>query len=189
VSANDRRRFRAFADFLHINYPSVETIADVAGGHGRLSYHLHQHGFAATVIDTRRAELPRRMQRTLRKQSIEQRRLIEIPRVIARVQEVDLGPFDLIVGLHPDEATEPAIRSAIALGTQFAIVPCCPYPIDGIRRSEANWLEYLASLSPDVETATLPIDGANRVLYRRTPFIRDRTPRSPERSQRSAGPT
>ncbi len=168
MSANDKRRFRAFADFIHRTFPEVETIADVAGGRGVLSYYLHELGYDATIVDGRDAELPRYIRRTLRKRSVKQGRLIEIPRAVGTLPGMDLSPFDLVVALHPDEATEHAVRAALALGKDFAVVPCCVFPIDGVKRSQESWREYLTELSHDIVTARLPIDGENLVLYRRT---------------------
>jgi len=34
----------------------------------------------------------------------------------------------LAVGMHPDQATEPIIDAALALGKPFAVVPCCVFP-------------------------------------------------------------
>ena len=45
-------------------------------------------------------------------------------------------------------------------------MPCCVFPLDGVRRSQEEWRLYLASLSPDITTAHLAIDGENEVLYR-----------------------
>jgi hypothetical protein len=83
------------------------------------------------------------------------------------VEAVDLSNFDLLVALHPDQATEPALRAAIAHGLDFAIVPCCVFPLDGVKRSRECWLTYLASLAPETQVTTLPIAGANVVLWRR----------------------
>ena len=33
-----------------------------------------------------------------------------------------------IVGMHPDQATEPIVSCAISLGRPFAVVPCCVFP-------------------------------------------------------------
>ncbi len=166
MGVNDRRRFRAFACFIQMTYPHVRTVADVAGGCGNVSYHLCDLGYDATIIDDRDARLPSWMHRELRKQSVKQGRLIEIPRIVKRVQEVDLRPFDLIVGLHPDEATEHVVREALKHDKDFAIVPCCVFPSDGVKRSKEDWCAYLISLSPDIITTRLPIEGSNRVLYR-----------------------
>lgn len=34
----------------------------------------------------------------------------------------------ILVGMHPDQATEPIVACALALGKPFAIVPCCVFP-------------------------------------------------------------
>lgn len=167
MGVHDGRRGRVFAEFIHKTYPHVHRIADVAGGRGSVSFHLYQLGYAATIIDERDAQLPGRLQRVLRKQSVEQGRIVEIPRVVKKVQDVDLRSYDLIVALHPDEATEHVVRAGIEHGKDFAVVPCCVFPMDGVKRSREAWREYLISLSPDIMTARLPIDGANVVLYRR----------------------
>ena len=95
---------------------------------------------------------------------------------------MDLRAFDLIVALHPDEATEHVVRAAIALGKDFAVVPCCSFPIDGVRRSTESWREYLASLSSEIVTTRLPVDGANTVLYRRAPRASSRAASASEGS-------
>ena len=166
MSANDSRRFCAFADFIHNTYPTVKTVADIAGGRGNLSYYLHKLGYNSTIIDSRFTKLPAWMIKTLRKLSVKKGKLIEIPRIVNKVQDVDLSSFDLVVGLHPDEATEHVIIKAIKYNKSFAIVPCCVFPIDGKKRSEINWIEYLASLAPNIKEAELPINGARKVLYR-----------------------
>jgi len=44
----------------------------------------------------------------------------------------DLAPLlrdcSLIVGLHPDGATDPIVDTAIRLGKPFCVVPCCVFP-------------------------------------------------------------
>jgi hypothetical protein len=36
--------------------------------------------------------------------------------------------FSLVIGLHPDEATEPIVGFALEAGLPFAVVPCCVFP-------------------------------------------------------------
>ena len=40
----------------------------------------------------------------------------------------------LIVGLHPDQATEAIVDLALAVGSPFAIVPCCVYSAEFPKR-------------------------------------------------------
>ena len=34
----------------------------------------------------------------------------------------------VVIGMHPDEATEPVVELALAAGKPFAVVPCCVFP-------------------------------------------------------------
>jgi hypothetical protein len=166
MGVHDRRRFRAFADFIHNTFPGHPRIADVAGGRGDLSYHLHELGLDSTIVDNRPARPSPWIHRALRKKSRAQGKLTQLARLVAKVEDIDLHDYDLIVGLHPDEATEHIVLSAVKHGRAFAVVPCCVFPLDGVKRSRQDWQDYLASLAPGTKTATLPINGANVVLYR-----------------------
>jgi hypothetical protein len=84
----------------------------------------------------------------------------------------------LVVGFHPDQATDPCIDLAAELGVPFCIVPCCVFPAefqhrrlaDGSRvRCYNQLIEYLNSKSPSIQTAMLNFHFAetakNIVLY------------------------
>ena len=38
------------------------------------------------------------------------------------------GECGLVLGLHPDQATEPIVDACLAAGKAFAVVPCCVFP-------------------------------------------------------------
>ncbi|KAF9432031.1 hypothetical protein BGZ76_011395, partial [Entomortierella beljakovae] len=40
----------------------------------------------------------------------------------------------ILVGLHPDQATEPIVRTALKLGKPFAVIPCCVFGRDNPHR-------------------------------------------------------
>ena len=81
----------------------------------------------------------------------------------------------LILGMHPDEATEDIVDMAVSHGKAFAVVPCCVFPdafperaLDGAPvRSYAQFLDYLRAKDPGIETEYLPFQGRSRVLYKR----------------------
>ena len=82
---------------------------------------------------------------------------------------------DVLVGMHPDQATEPVVDAAIALGKPFAVVPCCVFPelfparrtADGSPvRTYVEFVDYLVAKHPDAKLAYLPFKGRNRVVYR-----------------------
>ena len=84
----------------------------------------------------------------------------------------------LFVGLHPDQATEPIVDMALALGKPFAVVPCCVFPSDNPHRkladgtqvvTYAHFVAYLHAKHPDIEVEFLPLQGANQVVFYRGP--------------------
>ena len=86
-----------------------------------------------------------------------------------------VGGCDVLVGMHPDQATEPIVDAAIELGKPFAVVPCCVFPElfperrtkDGDSvRTYVQFLDYLVAKHPDIKLAYLPFKGRNRVVYR-----------------------
>ena len=99
----------------------------------------------------------------------------------------------VVVGMHPDEATESIVDFAVARGKPFAVVPCCVFPAmfpdrrvrrdgegeDGDegaaggggdvpvteRRQLVRWLAGKTR----GEVAYLAFEGANQVVYSKTP--------------------
>ena len=86
-----------------------------------------------------------------------------------------LAECSVVLGMHPDQATEPIVDAAIELGKPFAVVPCCVFPElfperrtkDGDSvRTYVQFLDYLVAKHPDIKLAYLPFKGRNRVVYR-----------------------
>ena len=103
----DERRFEIVANFIHNYYgSSIKHIADVAGGQGLLSRILNKkYNYESEVIDPRGYVL----------KGIANR---------ACEYAVDMaGYYDLIIGLHPDEAIRPVVESALL--KPIVVVPCC----------------------------------------------------------------
>jgi len=105
----DPSRFEVLAQFVYDTYgPHVQYIADVAGGQGMLCRILRkQYNYDCEVVDPRG--------RTLKG-------------VPARVEAFDpalAAYYDLIIGLHPDEATR-----TVAEAARFrpaVLIPCCNF--------------------------------------------------------------
>jgi hypothetical protein len=105
----DPERFQAVAAFVHDRYgDGVRYLADVAGGQGMLSRLLRaKYNYDCEVIDSRG--------RTLK----------GVPG-----REEDFVPsmadyYDLIIGLHPDEATRAVAQAALVRPT--ILIPCCNF--------------------------------------------------------------
>jgi hypothetical protein len=166
----DLYRGQVFASFINKTFSAADRIADVAGGHGEVLFFLHELGKHPTVIEPKPTGLPGWIHKVLRKRSKREGRLVQLDRpqrLQLSVEDADLTPFDLLVAMHPDEATEPALRRVVEFDLDFAIVPCCVFSMDGARRSRDEWSRYLASLAPGIQTAQLPMSGSNGVLWRK----------------------
>lgn len=138
----DSRRFEITCGFIVRNYPQAKSILCVADGKGDLSKLLKKTGRNAQVIDPVYNGLY--FDRTWK------------------------YPCDLIVGLHPDEATGEIVRVGEILKIPYLIVPCCVKGLDakGVD-GFGEWINKLQSLSgKTLRTTYLPMKGANIILYK-----------------------
>lgn len=105
----DPRRFEAVAQFVYDTYgKSVQYVADVAGGQGMLCRILRKkYNYDCEVIDPRGWTL----------KGVPSR-VVELDRSLAEY-------YDLIVGLHPDEATRAVAEAALSRPT--ILIPCCNF--------------------------------------------------------------
>mmetsp|Transcript_7187 Transcript_7187/g.16406 ORF Transcript_7187/g.16406 Transcript_7187/m.16406 type:complete len:556 (+) Transcript_7187:3-1670(+) len=82
----------------------------------------------------------------------------------------------VVVGLHPDEATEPLVDLALKTGKAFAVVPCCVFAADNPHRalpdgrkpsSYSLFLDYLQGKAPPgvIQRDRLGFHGKNVVLW------------------------
>ncbi|OGG05799.1 hypothetical protein A2872_03215 [Candidatus Gottesmanbacteria bacterium RIFCSPHIGHO2_01_FULL_42_12] len=103
------RRFEVVAQYIYENYHGqVKYIADVAGGQGMLSRILHKkYNFESEVIDPRGYSL------------------LGVPARQTEYQSDMATFYDLIVGLHPDEALVETVTSALFRPT--IVIPCCNF--------------------------------------------------------------
>ena len=102
-------RFEVLADFVAQTYGrKVRYIADVAGGRGVLTRILRKkYNYEAEVVDPRGFAL------------------VGVPSV-QEVFDSDLAStFDLIIGLHPDEATRAVAEAALI--KPAILIPCCNF--------------------------------------------------------------
>ena len=156
----DSRRFQVFAQFISKQFPHQDThIADVAGGKGDLQLALRELGYTnVTTFDKRKKK---KITRGVRYQH----------------RWFDTGvkqDFNLLLGMHPDEATDVIVVEAARRSIPFAIVPCCVMP-NAITfwgqhnyRTWLSWLETNASKRGHrVERFYLNIQGKNTVLLGR----------------------
>ena len=146
----DNNRFTVFANFIAANFHPCR-VADVAGGSGCLSLELAKRGFECVIIDPRS-----KRKREARQSGLQPRRL---RKQFTADMAVD---FDLIVGLHPDEATEEICKAAHVC--PVVLVPCCNHWRPGAGEAVDLARQYFRKHRIPFWETMLPMGGRNVVL-------------------------
>lgn len=84
-----------------------------------------------------------------------------------------LSTASALVGMHPDEATEPIVDAALRHRRPFAVVPCCVFaralpkflPGGQPVHTYEQMLAYLQAKHPAIQRTHLPFTGRNVVLF------------------------
>lgn len=185
AAAAKSSRARIFAAWLVETYGKAALnagggVLDVAGGgSGGLAFELHcVHSIRVTVVDPR----PPVLTRTQRAWLVAAGRDAAgaLPPHVASLFTPDAAleallpaPPSLVVGMHPDQASDAIVLCALRWACPFALVPCCVFPSlfkrltpDGRRVvSRADLVAHLQAAGGG-ETAWLPFEGANVVVFR-----------------------
>ena len=187
------------------------VILDVAGGKGENTLRLVVcHQLRAVLIDPREADfyatftkmlvprLPGNWRRRINNEAtggsrgcldrlvsanmISQRNVTFDEELDPAILEIlDSGEVELLIGLHSDNATEAIVRTALARGLSFAVVPCCVFPsffkqrtiIDSTTgkavkvRTVLQFVEFLVGLGEGIQVERLGFNGANMCVYRK----------------------
>lgn len=142
-------RFEVVAGFIYHTFgSSIRYIADVAGGQGLLSRLLiKRYNYESEVIDPRGYALK------------------GVPNRAQEYTPDMAGYYDLIVGLHPDQATRPVVESS--LERPILVVPCCNFwdrtQKLGTKELVAAIVRYLEAHEVAYEVHTLPFKGPKNV--------------------------
>lgn len=153
----DHRRFEEITKFVQRNYKSRLNILDVAGGCGELSILLSRIGNTTTIVDpciwlSKKDKLQYNIKTIKSKFNM----------------SFDISEYDLVIGLHPDGATEYIIKQCVQCDKSFVVVPCCIIPQFTKMKYDFNsWLKYLKSMSSRIVECQLPFAGKNIVLFLR----------------------
>ncbi|RLN51031.1 hypothetical protein BBJ28_00022968 [Nothophytophthora sp. Chile5] len=193
-----QQRAQVFVEWLVATFgtsflASGRGVVDVAGGRGSVSFELwNKRQLPCTLIDPRPMKLSKMQHKYLKKQKKDGQQSTSSPAnaLVPQVQtlftvdsflEVEenaqlVEQASLLLGMHPDEATDAIIDVAVKLNKPFAVVPCCVFGhkfqarrlADGSKvLSYEHLVEYLVAKHADIEKAFLPFDGKNLVLFRR----------------------
>ena len=182
--AGHHARAAVFSEWLQKTY-TAETlreggVMDVAGGRGDVSFELHTKlRIPCTLIEPRPRKLNRGQHKYCKANPSAE---------LSMQMQVEFGPTlfenpeyqkrfsncSLVVGMHPDQATDAIVDNAISHGRPFAVVPCCVFSHEFPQRrtpkgspvqSYEDLGEYLVAKHPKATTAFLPFVGRNQVIY------------------------
>ena len=184
-SSGSKTKSEAVVEFLIDKFKLTKesTVLDVAGGRGDLCFELSAlRSIPCVSVDPRGRKLSKRQRRFLK----ERRRDIpeeEGPRGdlwgghIRSLFHADFFDGDdaarielrdrvtVLVGLHPDEATEHIVDCALERRIPFAVVPCCVFPRDGRSLSFREWCDHLQAKDDRIRRDYIDCRGKNLVLY------------------------
>lgn len=151
----DSRRGQIFAQFIVRQFPKARCILDIASGKGQVARKLVNKGKVVTAMEA----YPR----------LEGRAHPRIKYIAGYfTEDSEVGVHDLIVGMHPDEATSEIIRYATLHMIPFAVVPCCVKGRHSTGLRYVGWLLKLEDLARhggmDVCRMQLKITGKNTVI-------------------------
>ncbi|KAG0364396.1 hypothetical protein BGZ54_007562 [Gamsiella multidivaricata] len=142
-------------------------------------------------IETSDSTLEKKEQRRLKK--LQQAQFV-VPRLCTLLDDrfaIDHGSVlesaSIIIGMHPDQATEPIVDMALKHHKPFAVVPCCVFAHENPHRrlstgGEVNttleFIQYLMEKRTaeesvgEMQKEFLPFDGMNIVVYSRGGLFR-----------------
>jgi len=183
LSRGKKGRARVFAEWILTKYGrdyfEEGLILDIGGGRGDLAFELAtRQDIDCAVVDRRPSKL-RSWQTSYHRKHPEAR----VPKHYQAVftpdfleaQDISLTSVKLIVGLHPDEATEPIVATALALDLPFAVIPCCvfaaSFPLRRLKdgsspSSYEEFLTYLKEKDAGIQEEILSFSGKNTVLFK-----------------------
>ena len=145
----DPRRFDVVADFVisRFSRAGVEYVADVAGGKGLLTRTLSKRGnFICELIDPRKTVLKGIRHRA------------------EQFQAEMADYYDLLLGLHPDDALRELVKAALI--RPVVLIPCCNF-WDDQRRGCEELLEAIEDFyrqnSVDFKRVTLDFKGPKNI--------------------------
>lgn len=188
-----RQRAVVFTQFVLDTFgPGTLThgVLDVAGGRGEVSMALSELGINSLVIDPREHAgcLNPRLRRVMKKQNLPKLQAWHVffppDAVTLQSQEAEefltfLNSARVVLGLHPDEATEGIVDWAIEQKRGFCIVPCCVFArlfpnrrladdsAAGSRqvRTHQDLCEYLQLKHRRIRCTALNFEGMNVCLW------------------------
>ncbi|KAH9105026.1 hypothetical protein LEN26_007092 [Aphanomyces euteiches] len=151
-------------------------VVDVAGGKGDIGFELWLlRNIPTTLVDPRVVKTRKTHLKYMKQHDKPKWHHImaELNSELVAQHEDLFRSSSLIVGMHPDEATEAIVDVALALKKPFAVVPCCVmsrlFPDrecnEGKVATYEMFVKYLKAKHPGIRSVFLPFAGRNQVVF------------------------
>lgn len=149
----DTNRNIKFSQFIIKQFPKANSILVIADGKGELARKLANKGKIVRIIENKP-----RWEGRLHKNIIYQKGFFTADQEIKE---------DLIIGMHPDEATGEILLAAKKQNKHFAVVPCCAVGRFSDKMKKTDYLQWMEKLQTlfRCKSYDLHIQGRNTVLY------------------------
>ena len=149
----DSNRNVQFAQFIIKQFPKANSILVVADGKGELARKLANKGKTVRIIENKP-----RWEGRLHKNVTYQKGFFTAGQEIKE---------DLIIGMHPDEATGEILLAAKEQNKNFAVVPCCAVGRFSEKMNKTDYIQWMKKLKSlfHCKSYDLHIQGRNTVLY------------------------
>ena len=182
------QRARIFAEWVVEKFGHQRLdkghILDIAGGKGDLAFELaFKHDLKCVVIDPR--GVAHQSKRKYQRKMMKKKKATAIGLYDSLNEEFNgeffqkhpkfLNSVSLVIGLHPDQATEPLVDTALAFEIPFAVIPCCVFSHENPQRKLKNgdnpntyelFCDFLSEKNSDISTDSLSFRGRNKVLFK-----------------------
>ena len=154
----DSRRSTLFAQFICKQFPKAKTVLCVADGKGHLARALANKKLTVTAIENKPRFAGRKHKRITYKRGLFGRH--------TPISE------DVVVGMHPDEATCEIVLAAHNQHKPFAVVPCCIKGNPKIRSGVFGYMDWLKKIKTlcngGCQEFQLHMNGKNIVVFKRS---------------------
>ena len=182
--ASSSQRAKVYAEWIvekfGLEFLKTGQILDIGGGRGDLAFELGTKlGLDCTVVDPRPQKFKRWQLKFIRKHpDCKKAKHIQdyFDKEFFDKHLLDIKTVRLVVGLHPDEATEPLVDTALEFSLGFCLIPCCVFSQDFPHRrlqngnsptSYTDFCDFLVEKSFGIEKELLPFIGKNKVLFKK----------------------
>jgi predicted RNA methylase len=154
----DITRNEKFATMIKKQFPKAKNVLNIADGKGILSRKLANKDMNIYAVEKKPRFKGNKHKRIIYKQM-----------TFNSNKKLDIDNIDLIVGMHPDEATAEILDYAIINKINFAIVPCCIVGKYSENVSDyKSWINKLSNIAIknrfNVTVLKLNISGKNLAI-------------------------